>query len=115
MFKSGTGEGGGVPAEVLGDELVQAGGQDGYLSLLKLYKQILQKQEIFQTFFNIVNTALIDVSIADNLFHGMSGAMSADYHCSCSFLLIHLYWNVPFCFYLCFIRQLRRFGAKKLI
>jgi hypothetical protein len=36
-------------------------------------------------------------------------------HCSCSFLSIHLYWNVSFCFYLCFSRQLKRFGAKKLI
>ncbi len=53
------------------------------------------------------NTALIDVSIALNLFHGMSGAKSTDYHGSCSFLLMHLYWNVSFGFYLCFGRQLR--------
>jgi hypothetical protein len=45
----------------------------------------------------------------------MSGMKSAGYHGSCSFLSIHLYWNVSFCFYLCFSRQLRRFGAKKLI
>jgi hypothetical protein len=70
---------------------------------------------IFQTFFNIVNTTLIDVSIANNLIHGISGAKSADCHGSCSFLLIHLYWYVSFCFYLCFSRQLRQFGAKKLI
>jgi hypothetical protein len=48
-----------------------------------------------------------------HLFHGMSGAKSADYHGSCSFLSIYLCWNVSFCFYLCFGMQLRRFGAKE--
>ena len=47
-----------------------------------------------------------------HLFHGMSGAKSADYHGSCSFLSIYLSWNVSFCFYLCFGTQLRGFGAK---
>ncbi len=65
--------------------------------------------------FSIVNSAFIDVSIAHNLFHGTSGAKSTDYHGSCSFLLIHLCWNVSFCSYLCFSRQLRWFGAKELI
>jgi hypothetical protein len=46
-------------------------------------------------------------------FHGMSGAKSADYHGSCSFLSIYLCWNVSFCFYLCFGTQLRRLGAKE--
>jgi hypothetical protein len=92
LLHPGGGGGEEGPAVVPGDELVQAG-----FFLLKLYQQILQKQSIFQTFFNIVNTALIDVSIANNLFHGMSGAKSADYHGSCSFLSIHLFWNVSFC------------------
>ncbi len=47
-----------------------------------------------------------------HLFHGMSGAKSADYHGSWSFLSIYLCWNVSFCFYLCFGTQLGRFGAK---
>ena len=50
-----------------------------------------------------------------HLFHGMSGAKSAYYHGSCSFLSIYLCWNVSFCFYLCFGTQLRRFGAKEII
>ncbi len=48
-----------------------------------------------------------------HLFHVMSGAKSADYHGSCSFLSIYLCWNVSFCFYLYFGTQLRRFGAKE--
>ncbi len=64
----------------------------------------------FQTFFSIVNSAIFDVSIA----HNSPGAKSADYHGSCCFLLIHLCRNVSFCFYLCFDRQLRRFGAKEI-
>ncbi len=47
-----------------------------------------------------------------HLFHGMSGAKSADYHGSCSFLSICLCWNLSFCSYLCFGTQLRRFGQK---
>jgi hypothetical protein len=46
-----------------------------------------------------------------HLFHGMSGAKSADYHGSCSFLSICLCWNV-FCFYLCFGTQLYGLGQK---
>ncbi len=48
-----------------------------------------------------------------HLFHGMSGAKSADYHSSWSFLSIYLCWNVSFCIYLCFGTQLGRFGAKE--
>ncbi len=49
-----------------------------------------------------------------HLFHGMSGAKPADYHGSCSFLSIYLFWNVSFCLYLCFGTQLIRFGAKEI-
>ena len=79
--------------------------------LLKLPQQILQKRKIFQTFFNFVNSALIDVSIAHNLFHGASGAKAANHHGYWSFLLIHLCRNVSFCYHLCFSWQLRWFGA----
>ncbi len=48
-----------------------------------------------------------------HLFHGMSGAKSADYHGSCSFLLVYLCLNVSFCFYLCFGTQLRWLWAKE--
>ncbi len=48
-----------------------------------------------------------------HLFHGMSGAKSADYHGSCSFLSIYLCWNESFCFYLCFGTQLRWLGTKE--
>jgi hypothetical protein len=44
----------------------------------------------------------------------MSGAKPADYHGSCSFLSIYLFWNVSFCFYLCFGTHLIRFGAKEI-
>jgi hypothetical protein len=48
-----------------------------------------------------------------HLFYVMSGAKSADYHGSCSFLSIYLCWNVSFCFCLCFGSQLRWFWAKE--
>ncbi len=44
----------------------------------------------------------------------MSGAKSADYHGSCSFLSIYLFWNVYFFLYAGIGTQLRRFGAKEL-
>jgi hypothetical protein len=70
---------------------------------------------MFKLSFNIVNSALIDVSIAHYLFHGTSGAKSTYYHGSCSFLLIQLCSNVCYCFYLCFSRQMRQLEAKELI
>ncbi len=83
--------------------------------MLKLCQQILQKRYIYQTFSRHRNNAFIDVSIAHNLFHGTSGAKPADHHGSCRSLLIHLCWNMSFCFYLCFSRQLRWFWAKEFI
>ncbi len=49
-----------------------------------------------------------------HLFPGMSGAKPADYHGSCSFLSIYLFWNVSFSFYSCFVTQLIRFGEKEI-
>ncbi len=45
----------------------------------------------------------------------MSGAKSADYHGSWSFLLTHLCWKVSFSFYLCFGRRLRWFWGKRIL
>ncbi len=70
---------------------------------------------IFQTFFQHSKQCSFCVSIAHNLFNGMSGAKSPDYHGPWSFLSIHLCWNVTFCFYLCFSRQLRWFWGKRIL
>jgi hypothetical protein len=87
----------------------------GYLSASFQHYILIFVLEIFKLSFNIVNSALIDVSIAHFLFHGTSGAESTYCHGSCSFLLIQLCSNVYYCFYLCFGRQLRRFEAKEFI
>jgi len=42
---------------------------------------------MFKLYCNIVNSALIDVSIAHYLFHGTSGGKSTYYHGSWSFPL----------------------------
>jgi hypothetical protein len=85
---------GGRPSEVHGDELVEVGGQDGSLSSCLNFTVSVDPPEAIKFFklsFNIVNSDLIDVSIAHNLFHGTPDAKSADYHGSYSFLLIHLW------------------------
>jgi hypothetical protein len=60
--------------------------------------------------FSIVSRALFYVSIAHNLY-AVRPARSSQIitALNCNFLLIYLWWNVSFCFYLCFDRQLRRF------
>ncbi len=63
----------------------------------------------------ILNSILIEVSIAHCFIHGMSGVKSEYYPCSCSSLLISLCRYVSFCFSLWFSWQLRQFGAKELI
>ncbi len=73
--------GGGGPAEVPGDELVEVGGQDGSLSLCKnCISRYSRSDKFIKLSFGIVNNVFIDVFIAHNLFHGTSGAKPADYH-----------------------------------
>ncbi len=52
--------------------------------------------------FIIVNSVLIEVSVAHSFIHGTSGVKSEYYPGSCSSLLINLCGNVSFCFCLWF-------------
>jgi hypothetical protein len=63
----------------------------------------------------MVNSIINEVSLADNLLTGPSGAKSRDSPCSWSFLLIHLRQNVSVYFYLWLGKQLRYFVAKEYI
>jgi hypothetical protein len=71
------------PAGVPEDKLVQVGGQDlflvvTYLAVIIVSENPLDAINLSNFHFTIVNSVLIEVSIAYNLFYGTPGAKPGD-------------------------------------
>ncbi len=108
------------PAGVSGDELLQVVGQDSHLVLviLEVGKHIRMYSKSDKSILlplNIINSVLLDVSVAHNLLPSPSGVKSGDSSSFWRSLLIHLCRNVSVYCYILFGKQLRWFAAKEWI